>query len=125
MTAKISMGVLVTLMAVIGLGSLSAAQDSGLGGDIYYTKPVKSVLFSHKTHVDDAGLSCSICHDKLFQMSALEAQNSNEFNHKGFKKGKYCGSCHDGSMAFGGDKQCTRCHVGVKGYNRAQKAGKK
>lgn len=124
MTGRIMIGLLAAIV-IMGFGTAGTAQDSGSGGEIYYTKPVKSVLFSHKSHVDDLGLDCGSCHDKLFEMSALAVQESGDFNHAGFKKGKYCGACHDGSMAFGGDKQCTRCHVGVKGYNRAHKEGAK
>ena len=38
---------------------------------------------------------------------------------QGLYDGKYCGACHDGSMAFASDTKCTLCHIGVKGYNRA------
>jgi c(7)-type cytochrome triheme protein len=114
----------VMIVAVLGICSAVMAEEAGLGGEIYFTKPVKSVLFSHKMHVDDLSMSCNLCHDKLFQMSALDAQNNADFNHKGFKAGKYCGACHDGKSGFSAGAQCTKCHLGVKGYNKAQKQEK-
>ncbi len=101
-----------------------SAAESGMGGEILYTKPVKGVLFSHKTHVEDTGLDCNVCHDKLFQMAALNAQESADFTMKSLYGGKYCGACHDGKMAFASSTQCARCHVGAKGLAKAQKLQK-
>ncbi|MCX7914178.1 MAG: hypothetical protein N2511_06295 [Thermodesulfovibrionales bacterium] len=88
---------------------------------IIYTKPVKAVSFNHKAHSEDYGISCNICHDKIFQMEALNVEKSNDFNHRSFSKGKYCGACHDGKKGFAMDKQCTKCHIGVKGLNTKAK----
>jgi c(7)-type cytochrome triheme protein len=103
----------------------SAEDDIVGGGDIIYTKPVKSVLFSHKSHVG-MGLDCNACHEKIFPMEALSVQKKADFNMKGLYEKKYCGSCHakDG-MAFASDTQCARCHTGVKGSSTASKATKK
>ncbi|MBF0329743.1 MAG: cytochrome C [Nitrospirae bacterium] len=84
------------------------------GGDIVYTKPVKSVVFSHKIHVEDKGLACDKCHPKLFEPKALNAQGKSDFKMDAFYKGKYCGACHDGKTAFASNTQCARCHGGVK-----------
>ncbi len=97
------------------------AEQSGGEDIIIYTKPVKAVKFDHKAHSEDYGVSCNICHDKLFQMEALNAEKNADFNHKSFSKGKYCGACHDGKKGFAMDKQCTRCHIGVKGQGKAVK----
>ncbi|HIJ60373.1 MAG TPA: hypothetical protein HPP56_07170 [Nitrospirae bacterium] len=83
------------------------------GGDILYTKPVKSVLFSHQTH---SKISCDKCHSGLFEMKALSAQNNPDFNMDALYKGKYCGACHNGKVAFASNTQCARCHGGVKEY---------
>ncbi|MFO7983327.1 MAG: cytochrome c3 family protein [Desulfuromonadales bacterium] len=90
------------------------------GEDIYYTKPLKAVLFDHQVHVDDLGFDCESCHMDTFTMKAKAAQENEDFNMEALYKGKYCGSCHDGSMAFASDTRCATCHVGVKGYNRAR-----
>jgi len=95
------------------------------GGEIIYSKPVKAVLFSHKSHAA-MGLDCNACHEKIFPMEALSVQKKADFNMKGLYDKKYCGSCHakDG-MAFASDTQCARCHIGTKGFNKASKQAKK
>lgn len=85
------------------------------GGDILYTEPVKSVLFSHDVH---EGIDCESCHDDVFEMKALAAQEADDFNMEALYQGKYCGFCHDGATAFASDTRCASCHLGVKGYNR-------
>jgi len=105
---------------------LATAEDEMVGGgEIIYSKPVKSVLFSHKSHAA-IGLDCNACHDKIFQMEALSAQSKPDFNMKGLYDKKYCGACHvkDG-MAFPSDSQCARCHIGTKGFSKAPKEAKK
>ena len=85
------------------------------GGDIIYTKPVMGVIFSHNSH-DMFG--CESCHEGLFPMVALATQEASDFNMEALYQGLYCGTCHDGSMAFAANTQCATCHIGVKGYNR-------
>lgn len=87
-------------------------------GDILYTKPVKSVLFSHKTH---SKISCDRCHSGLFEMKALTAQERPDFNMDSLYKGKYCGACHNGKEAFASDTQCATCHGGVREYAKFKK----
>jgi c(7)-type cytochrome triheme protein len=96
-------------------------QDSGAPEDIIYTKPVKSVIFSHKKHTG-SGLSCDSCHTKLFEMSAKNAESKPDFVMKSLYEGKYCGACHaPRGIAFASNTQCARCHIGVKGLERAEK----
>ncbi|HSB51729.1 MAG TPA: c(7)-type cytochrome triheme domain-containing protein [Dissulfurispiraceae bacterium] len=123
MRIVISLLIACTLFAAYHVGAGQAIAEEGGGGDILYSKPVKAVVFSHKVHVEQTGLDCNLCHDKLFQMEALTAEKSGTLNHKSFKEGKYCGACHDGSMTFG-NGQCARCHIGVIGYNRVTKSQK-
>ncbi len=123
---KISVVIFILILAGLYLSNnVVVAQQAEEEGVFIYTKPVKSVSFNHKVHSEDYGISCNICHDKLFQMEALNAEKNADFNHKAFSKGKYCGACHDGKKGFAMDKQCTKCHIGVKGLNRAQKQPKK
>lgn len=84
------------------------------GGEIVYTKAVKTVLFSHKLHVERRGLSCDLCHARNFVMQALKAQENSDFTMKSFMEGKYCGACHNGIMAFASNTRCGDCHTGVK-----------
>ena len=98
--------------------AMLAAEDSVGGGEILYTEPLMSVIFSHKAHVEDIGMSCDTCHDGIFQYASGSALAEGDFTMKSLYDGKYCGACHNGSWAFASDTQCARCHIGVKGYNR-------
>lgn len=122
-------GLIVLFALLIGAGALfhglpAAAEQSGLGGDVLFTKPVKTVVFSHKSHVEDLNMSCNACHDKLFPMESGASEKLADFNHKAFDKGKYCGSCH-GKSASPMNAECTKCHIGVKGHTKLIKPGKK
>ena len=103
--------ILLITFALVSVGILEIFASGG--GDILYTKPVKSVLFSHKAHEK---ISCSDCHSGLFEMKALAAQDYPDFNMDALYKGKYCGACHNGKQAFASNTQCARCHGGVKEY---------
>lgn len=103
--------------------SLISAEQTGLGGDVLFSKPVKSVVFSHKTHVQDLSMSCNACHDKLFLMDAGATEKLTDFNHQSFEKGKYCGACH-GKSASPMNTECTKCHIGVKGHAKLLKQSK-
>jgi len=85
---------------------------------IIWTKPVKSVVFTHKTHTMDAGLDCDSCHDDLFEMSAGAAEEKEDFTMATLYDGGYCGACHDGSTAFASNTRCTTCHIGARGHAR-------
>lgn len=85
---------------------------------VVWEKPVKGVVFYHKTHTMDAGLDCDSCHDDIFVMEAGAAEENEDFNMATMYEGGYCGSCHDGSTAFASDTRCTTCHIGVRGVAR-------
>lgn len=104
-------GLLLYAMAAYG----TPKADTPIGPGILYTKPVKSVLFTHKSHGAEQGLSCIRCHNGLFEMEALKVQERKDFNMESFYRGKYCGACHNGKDAFAADTQCARCHIRVKG----------
>lgn len=77
------------------------------GGEIEY----KSVVFSHEAHGEDgAGFDCDSCHDGMFEMEAEAMLNAPGFSMDAIYDGEYCGSCHDGDMAFASDSDCTTCH---------------
>ena len=96
-------------------GVAGAAPGAPHKGDIVYTEPVKSVVFSHELHVVKKGLGCDRCHSGLFAPAAYSASKKGDFTMASFYKGKYCGACHNGKTAFASDSQCARCHAGVKG----------
>ena len=93
------------------------------GGTIIYTQPLKSVTFSHNDHVAKKGLSCDFCHPSLFKMEALAVQKETDFTMAGLAEGKYCGACHNGTMAFTSNSRCASCHSGVKGMPQEKEAG--
>ena len=90
----------------------------GPANPIIMTKPLKAVVFLNKAHTMGAGLGCDSCHSGIFEMAAGTAQEKPDFNMDSLYKGKYCGACHDGNMAFASNTRCSTCHVGVRGYNR-------
>ncbi len=110
----------VIFLPVLQAGQAVAAESSAHGGDIIYTKPLQSVTFSHKSHVEELGLSCDLCHSGLFEMQALKVQGKTNFTMAALAKGEYCGTCHNGTMAFASTTRCASCHSGVKGGRLAQ-----
>lgn len=121
---------LMVLVVVLVSGALLSASEEvliveeydedtyGPLAPIIWEKPVKGVVFYHKTHTMDAGLDCDSCHDDLFEMEAGAAQENEDFTMATLYEGGYCGACHDGSTAFASDSRCTTCHIGVRGVGR-------
>lgn len=106
-------------------GKKEAYDEDAYGPEapIVWVKPVKSVVFNHKTHTMDAGLDCASCHDDLFEMASGAAEEKDDFTMAALYPGKYCGFCHDGATAFNSNSRCTTCHIGVRGHERLNKAG--
>ena len=73
------------------------------------TKSFAPVPFNHDTH-KSAGIGCGDCHDSLFKKKTGSTDVGNVLNMKALRKGKYCGSCHDGKKAFSASKKCKQCH---------------
>lgn len=78
---------------------------------IIASEPVKS-MFSHKTHVISAGLTCDSCHPDLFTRKRGAAKAKGDYTMASLDAGKYCGACHDGKTAFNttGPETCKTCH---------------
>ncbi|MHB0866478.1 MAG: c(7)-type cytochrome triheme domain-containing protein [Thermoleophilia bacterium] len=95
---------------------------SAVPADIFYTRDVQAVVFSHESHAVKLQLKCDACHTSIFRMEAHQVESKADFNMAGLAKGKYCGSCHSGkdSGAFASDSQCARCHIGVKGLEQKE-----
>ncbi|WP_236021792.1 cytochrome c3 family protein [Geomesophilobacter sediminis] len=72
----------------------------------YDTQKGGKVVFSHKVHMKQKGItgSCKSCHSQVFPLDrkihATMAQ---------MEQGKSCGACHDGKRAFP-LSSCARCH---------------
>ena len=102
---------IIAIILSIAVPGMAAEEH---GGEIFYTEPVNTVLFSHKLHVEQRELSCDLCHARNFDMQALKAQGNPDFTMKSLMEGKYCGACHNGTMAFASNTRCAGCHTGVK-----------
>jgi c(7)-type cytochrome triheme protein len=63
-----------------------------------------NVQFSHKTHTSRN--SCNDCHTALFGFN----KNKKPSSMADMEKGKSCGACHDGKMAFPVNANCADCH---------------
>ena len=113
----------ITAVAALSLAAGVAVAASYPEAPIVYDKPVKGVIFSHKTHVDK-GLACDMCHNRLFEQQAKKAQENKDFVMESLYQGKYCGACHNGSLAFASNTRCATCHIGVKGEARSKSADK-
>ena len=105
-------GAIIALTLFVAMPGMAAEKQ---GGEIFYTEPVNTVLFSHRFHVEQKELSCDLCHPATFEMQALKVQKNADFTMKSLMKGKYCGACHNGTMAFAVNTRCADCHTGVKG----------
>ncbi|MGB9711656.1 MAG: cytochrome c3 family protein [Dissulfurimicrobium sp.] len=116
--------IFICLSVCLSYKIVLAGDDDEGGGPILFTKPVKAVLFDHKTHLG-FGYSCEDCHDKLFEEAKGTAEEKGDFTMKSLYAGKYCGACHNGETAFASNTKCAVCHIGVKGMNRLTKTGKK
>jgi c(7)-type cytochrome triheme protein len=70
---------------------------------------VKPATFSHWLHREK--YTCRVCHSELeFNMKV----NTTEITEAANVAGKYCGACHNGTIAFG-QEQCKKCHNGEIG----------
>lgn len=107
----------LTAVAALTLAAGAAAAADYPEAPIIYDKPVKGVIFPHKIHVEK-GMACDMCHNRLFEQQAKKAQENKDFVMESLYQGKYCGACHNGSLAFASNTRCATCHIGVKGANR-------
>ena len=74
-------------------------------------EPVRS-MFSHKSHVITAGMTCDSCHPAVFERKRGAAKAKGDYTMASLDAGKYCGVCHDGKSAFNttGPETCKKCH---------------
>jgi c(7)-type cytochrome triheme protein len=84
-----------------------------LPADLVYDRGLRAdsvVTFSHATHVEFAGNTCTGCHPKPFHM----LHPTHRTSHAVMNAGGACGTCHDGKQAFGTREpaSCGTCHAG-------------
>jgi len=105
-----------TVMAGLVLAGLLAAAPESRGeyGDVVLNRyseagGVRPVVFPHWFH--RIRFRCKVCHNELgFQMRA----GANDVRMSDIAEGKFCGTCHNNSVAWGADR-CDLCHSGLRG----------
>ena len=116
-TGGTSLIILILLFLTV-TGQKISAQEYG-GGPIVFIKPVRAVIFEHKVHLGKK-FDCQSCHPALFPQKAGEVEEREDFTMDSFGKGKYCGACHNGTIAFSVQTKCNWCHIGVQGYKKLE-----
>ena len=98
--------IVLTLLLVVALASNVFAVSAGKTIEFAGGSAGK-VIFDGKVHAD-AGLKCTDCHTKIFQMK----KGSAKITMADVNAGKYCGVCHNGQKAFKSSDQanCGKCH---------------
>ena len=107
-----------SLLACLGTAWQAGAQEYG-GGPIVFIKPVRAVIFEHRFHLGKK-FDCQSCHPDLFAQKAGEVEEKDDFTMESFNQGRYCGKCHDGSIAFSVNTKCNWCHIGVQGHKHLE-----
>ncbi len=95
--------------------SAAAGPVLRLPADAIYARAVhadSAVVFSHRTHVQYEGSSCTGCHPKLYSI----LKGGAIITHRDMEAGRSCGACHDGKKTFGvrESSACATCHTGRK-----------
>ena len=102
------------LSLMVLLGVLPMQQVLAERGDIVFVRPnavegetseYPPATFPHAVHRYQ--YKCYVCHDEIFKMKA----GANKVNMDEIGKGKFCGTCHNETIAFGSNfESCQRCH---------------
>lgn len=80
-------------------GDVVLKREGGEGG-------IPLAVFPHWFH--RIRYKCYACHPALFEMKA----GANKVTMDAIGKGKFCGACHNGKIAWGVSfETCNRCHV--------------
>lgn len=108
----------ILLLVLSGFNQHSEAQEYG-GGPIVFIKPVRAVIFEHRFHLGKK-FDCQSCHPDIFVKKAAEVEENEDFTMASFRQGKYCGKCHDGTIAFSVTTKCNWCHIGVQGHKHLE-----
>ena len=101
-------------LSLIALSLLLAKPGMAEYGDVVLNKfseaaGVRPVIFSHWFH--RIRFRCKVCHSELgFEMRA----GANVVKMNDLSQGKFCGLCHNGSVAWGLEN-CDLCHSGKAG----------
>lgn len=107
------------LIAMIGCPPVMAEYGDVTLNNTSEKEGVRPVVFPHWFH--RIRYSCKACHAELgIKMRA----GSNHISMKAIDEGKFCGSCHNGQIAWGSDR-CDLCHSGAPGLKSGISGGHK
>jgi c(7)-type cytochrome triheme protein len=105
-------GLLTRVATAVALASLMSSGALAVPGDIVFQRrdgvasEVAPAVFSHWYH--RIRYKCYACHPAPFEMKA----GANPITMEGILAGKYCGTCHNGTVAWASSfDNCNRCHV--------------
>jgi len=98
-------GLLCVFMLIAAIASAAWPKDE----EVFNTKSVGTITFSHPNHFDTVGRDCPSCHNKIFN---LDPKKNPDATMADMEKGKSCGACHNGKVAFPVSGDCTTCHDG-------------
>jgi len=107
------LGAAARALAVLSLLAAPAALHAEYGDVILNRRSeaegVRPVIFPHWFH--RIRFRCKVCHSELgFEMRA----GANKVSMAEIIDGKFCGMCHNNTIAWGPDR-CDLCHVGKPG----------
>lgn len=106
--------VLLTMLAALALWALAPRPALAEYGDVVINNysdaaGMRPVVFPHWFH--RVRFRCKVCHADLgFQFKA----GGNQINMLKIIDGQYCGSCHNGELAWSAEN-CNLCHSGKPG----------
>jgi len=106
----LALSVAVAVLGFLGVVAVEQAMAQAKGpADFDFAGGSEGkVTFSHEKHTPKSP-KCTDCHTKLFKMA--KGQRSS-LKMADMEKGGACGSCHNGTAAFGVKEKadCTKCH---------------
>jgi c(7)-type cytochrome triheme protein len=70
----------------------------------FKTAGAGNILFSHDLHTEM--VSCADCHSRIYK----SGDNSQPITMAQMEKGRSCGACHNGGIAFAVSEDCSSCH---------------
>jgi c(7)-type cytochrome triheme protein len=98
--------ILTALVLLMGLPTLANALWTHRTV-IFHNPAVGTVKFSHDFHLEALGKNCRLCHDAVFN---IVPKKNPPITMAAMEKGKFCGHCHNGDMAFSVKENCAPCH---------------
>lgn len=121
MLRKILLGSGLSLTLLV---MLAPAPSQAEYGDVILNKHseksgLRPVVFPHWFH--RIRFQCKVCHSEVeFKMRA----GATEMQMAGIMAGKFCGKCHNGTIAWGAER-CDLCHSGRPGLTTGAIGGHK